>query len=176
VPRFLAHDQVLPGPLRDAQDLFISAFKASGVQPDISQSLAWDPAFIVVNALQHVGADATADRVRCEIASGHGYAGINGVYDFRDGSQRGITANAAVVVNGIPIVIRGPASAERAVTRENRSCLSPNACSAPERGRHRLEGRHLSRSCQERGDGVYSRQVKGFTASEWLPVDPRHGH
>jgi hypothetical protein len=94
------------------------------------------------------------------------YAGINGVYDFRDGSQRGITANAAVVVNGIPIVIRGPASAERAVTRENRSCLSPNACSAPERGRHRLEGRHLSRSCQERGDGVYSRQVKGFTNDE----------
>ncbi|HEY5348208.1 MAG TPA: ABC transporter substrate-binding protein [Candidatus Lustribacter sp.] len=101
-PRFIAHDQVLPGPIRDAQDLFFNAFKAVGIRPDIAHSESWDPALIFVDALRHVGTNATAEQVRAYIANLHGFTGINGIYDFRDGSQRGLTANSAIVVRWNP--------------------------------------------------------------------------
>jgi branched-chain amino acid transport system substrate-binding protein len=97
-PRFFAREQVGPGPIRDAQNLFFKSFAAIGVKPDVSHSFSWDPALIVVDALRHVGLNATPDAVRAYIEALHGWVGINGVYDFRDGSQRGLTANAAIVI------------------------------------------------------------------------------
>jgi len=98
-PRFFAREQVLPGPIRTAQDLFYNAFAAVGVKPDVSQSFSWDPALIVVDALQHLGLDATPEAVRAYIANLHSWAGINGIYDFRDGSQRGLVENTAIIIH-----------------------------------------------------------------------------
>jgi branched-chain amino acid transport system substrate-binding protein len=97
-PRFFAREQVGPGPIRDAQNLFFTSFAAIGVKPDVSHSFSWDPALIVVDALRHVGLNGTPDALRAYIEGLHGWVGINGVYDFRDGSQRGLTANAAIVI------------------------------------------------------------------------------
>ncbi len=97
-PRFFAHEQVRPGPIRDAQTLFFRSFAAVGITPDVAHSFAWDPALIVVDALRHVGPTATPDAVRTYIDGLHGFAGINGLYDFRDGSQRGLAQNTAIVV------------------------------------------------------------------------------
>jgi branched-chain amino acid transport system substrate-binding protein len=97
-PRFFARDQVLPGPIRAAQDVFFKTFAPTGVKPDVSHSFSWDPALIVVDALRHTGVDASPDAIRSYIESLHGWAGINGIYDFRDGSQRGLTENTAIVV------------------------------------------------------------------------------
>jgi branched-chain amino acid transport system substrate-binding protein len=97
-PRFFAHEQVRPGPIRDAQKLFFASFAKIGVNPDVAHSFAWDPALIVVDALRHVGLDATPDALRAYIESSHSFAGINGLYDFRDGSQRGLAENTAIVV------------------------------------------------------------------------------
>jgi branched-chain amino acid transport system substrate-binding protein len=97
-PRFFAREQVRPGPIRTAQDLFFSSFGAVGVKPDVAHSFSWDPALIVVDALRHAGLDATPDAIRAYIEGLHSWAGINGLYDFRDGSQRGLAENTAIVI------------------------------------------------------------------------------
>jgi branched-chain amino acid transport system substrate-binding protein len=97
-PRFFARGQVGPGPIRDAQNLFFTSFAAVGVKPDVAHSFSWDPALIVVDALKHVGLEASPDAVRSYIEGLHSWTGINGVYDFRDGSQRGLSENTAIVI------------------------------------------------------------------------------
>ena len=97
-PRFFAREQVRPGPIRTAQDQFYAAFKPTGVRPDNAHSFSWDPALIVVDALRHTGLEATPEAVRSYIEGLHGFVGINGVYDFRDGSQRGLSENAAIII------------------------------------------------------------------------------
>jgi branched-chain amino acid transport system substrate-binding protein len=112
-PRFFARDQVLAGPIRTAQDLFFKTFATIGVKPDVSQSFSWDPALIVVDALRHTGVDATPETIRGYIEGLHGFAGINGLYDFRDGSQRGLAENVAVIVryNGASATFTGVSKA-----------------------------------------------------------------
>jgi len=85
------------GPLRDAQTAYNNAFKAIGVRPDEGHILAWDPSMIIIGALRHLGPDATADQIRSYIAHLHGWVGINGVYDFGAGDQRGISDNASAI-------------------------------------------------------------------------------
>ena len=97
-PRFFAREQVRPGPIRDAQDAYYTAFKPTGIKPDNAHSFAWDPALLVVDALRHTGLDATPDQVRTYLEGLHGFVGINGLYDFRDGSQRGIGENAGIII------------------------------------------------------------------------------
>jgi branched-chain amino acid transport system substrate-binding protein len=86
-----------PGPLRDAQTRYFNGFKAIGVRPDFGNNLSWDPTTIVVAALRALGPEATAEQIRSWIAGLHSYAGINGIYDFRAGDQRGVGQNAAIV-------------------------------------------------------------------------------
>ncbi len=108
-PRFFAREQVRPGPIRTAQDLFYNSFAAVGVKPDVSHSFSWDPALIVVDALRHTGIDATPDAIRAYLEGLHAWAGINGIYDFRDGSQRGLAENTAIVIrwNGANATFEG---------------------------------------------------------------------
>jgi branched-chain amino acid transport system substrate-binding protein len=112
-PRFFARDQVLAGPIRTAQDLFFKTFATIGVKPDVSQSFSWDPALIVIDALRHTGVDASPETIRTYIEGLHGFAGINGLYDFRDGSQRGLAENVAVIVqyNGANATFTGVSKA-----------------------------------------------------------------
>jgi branched-chain amino acid transport system substrate-binding protein len=83
---------------RAVQDTFYDAFKPLGVVPDLIQSFSWDPASIVIDALRALGPDAGADQIRQYIENLHDYIGINGVYDFRDGSQRGLTEHNLMVM------------------------------------------------------------------------------
>ena len=80
-----------------AQDRFIAAEKATGIAPDGLTLAAWDPPFIAVDALRAVGPTATSEQLRRYIAGLHDYVGALGEYDFRDGSQRGLTADNIVV-------------------------------------------------------------------------------
>ena len=87
-------NDVGPGPIRDAQIAYYEAFRSINVRPDSITSVAWDPVMIVVSALRAIGPKATANQVRDYILRLHGWAGVNGIYDFHDGSQRGIGASA----------------------------------------------------------------------------------
>jgi branched-chain amino acid transport system substrate-binding protein len=80
-----------------AQRQFFDAFNAANAKPDLAATLAWDPAMIVIDALRHLGVNATAQQVRDYIANLKGYAGINGVYDFPDIPQRGLDVQGVIV-------------------------------------------------------------------------------
>ncbi len=97
---FLRYGQVAKGPFKDALDLFYKRLEPT--KPDLGQSLAWDPALIVIEALRALGPDATASQLRDYIEKLHGFAGINGIYDFRAGDQRGLGVNNAAVVRWTP--------------------------------------------------------------------------
>jgi branched-chain amino acid transport system substrate-binding protein len=91
-----------PGPIMDAQKIYFAAFKAAKIRPDFATSLAWDPASILVDALRKLGPAATAEQLHTHIEGLHSWAGIDGIYDFRDQSQRGIGQNALVVYHWEP--------------------------------------------------------------------------
>lgn len=98
-PAYRAMNQgdVRAGPIRDAQVKFFGALKSAGLKPDAANVTAWDPVMISIDALRHLGANATAQQVHAYILGLHSFAGVNGIYDFRDGSQRGISSSAVVV-------------------------------------------------------------------------------
>jgi branched-chain amino acid transport system substrate-binding protein len=80
-----------------AQQRFFDTYNAANAKPDLGATLAWDPIMIVMDALQHLGPNATAQQVRDYIGALKGFAGINGIYDFPKIPQRGIDVQAAVV-------------------------------------------------------------------------------
>jgi branched-chain amino acid transport system substrate-binding protein len=100
--RALAHDVARAGPVKTSQDVFFNAMREAKINPDIGQNIAWDPTMLVVDAFRHLGTSATAKQVHDYVEALHGYAGINGIIDFRDGSQRGLTGSSAVIVQWSP--------------------------------------------------------------------------
>lgn len=98
---FLAHNAPTAA-ARKAQADFYDAFKTLGIRPDVSHSTAWDPTVIVVNALRALGPDVSADKLRDYIENLHGFTGISGDYDFRDGSQRGLSVDNLLVMKWDP--------------------------------------------------------------------------
>jgi branched-chain amino acid transport system substrate-binding protein len=93
----VAPDSIGKGPIQDAQAVYFKAFRAVGVKPDLGYNIGWDPAMILISALRDIGANASAQQIRDYILNLHGWAGINGIYDFRDGSQRGIGERSLVI-------------------------------------------------------------------------------
>lgn len=97
--RYQAYKTAAAGPVRESDRQFSRAMAAVGVaKPDITHLLAWDATMISIDALRKFGTDAPPEKIRAYIAGLHGYAGINGIMDFRDGKQRGMTDIAAMVV------------------------------------------------------------------------------
>jgi branched-chain amino acid transport system substrate-binding protein len=97
--RFLRYREAGSGPVRDAERDFYSSLAALGVtNPDGTYSSNWDATRVAIDALRHVGPNPTAEQIRAYIATLHGFAGINGIMDFRDGLQRGYKDNAGLVV------------------------------------------------------------------------------
>jgi branched-chain amino acid transport system substrate-binding protein len=91
-----------PGPIRDAQLVYRKVFRDAGIRPDFQNNIAWDPAMIIIAAYRAEGPNATAAQLQSFIQSLHSWAGINGIYDFRDGLQRGITLGVGVIVRWDP--------------------------------------------------------------------------
>ena len=94
----VALDSIPPGPLHVAVRDYTESLKAVGVHADVAQAIGWDPALIVAGALKKRGLSATAAQLRDYLSGLHGFAGANGVYDFRDGSQRGLTESNGIMV------------------------------------------------------------------------------
>ena len=92
-PTALTPNETPAGPVRDAQHAYITSIKKVGARADIATDLAWDPIMIFVSALRKLGPDATADQIHDYMIHLHGWVGINGIYDFSSGDQRGIGQN-----------------------------------------------------------------------------------
>ena len=95
--RLMTPEGIQKGPLRDAETAYQKAFHQLGIRPDNGDVLAWDPTFIIVEALRHLGTGASATQIRDYILHLHGWIGANGVYDFAAGDQRGLGQNSIVV-------------------------------------------------------------------------------
>lgn len=94
-PRGIVEDSSLrPGPVKDAQRAYFAALRAAKVEPGNESALVWDQTLIVIDALRHAGPNPTAAKLHDYIEGLHDWAGIAGIYYFRDNSQRGIGANA----------------------------------------------------------------------------------
>jgi branched-chain amino acid transport system substrate-binding protein len=88
-----------PRRVTQAKDAYRDQMAQVGVPtPDLTQMLGWDPMLILVDALRHVGTNATPAQVRDYILKLHDFAGVNGMYDFRRGDQRGLDPRTSVVV------------------------------------------------------------------------------
>lgn len=92
-------DAVGPGPLKSAALSFYRTVSAAGKKPDANMVTAWDPAMLVTGALRTLGPDASAARIRAYLSTLHSWYGAAGQYDFRDGSQRGLSASTMLVVH-----------------------------------------------------------------------------
>jgi hypothetical protein len=87
---------------RNAIDDFTRGLHDAGIDPSPVAALSWDPALIITEALRHIGVNATAIQLHDYLEQLHDFAGVDGPYDFRDGSQRGLGLNAAMVVRWDP--------------------------------------------------------------------------
>jgi branched-chain amino acid transport system substrate-binding protein len=80
-----------------AKGVFFKAFEGSGIKPDAPSTFAWDPALLVVEALRKLEPDATADDLRSYLVDLQGFAGVNGLYDFKRAPNRGLDESSVVV-------------------------------------------------------------------------------
>jgi branched-chain amino acid transport system substrate-binding protein len=94
----VVQDLTLPkGPMRNAQTAYFDAMRTAGIKADFLHTLAWDPAMLVVDALRHLGTGASAEALHDYLEHMHGWVGIDGTYDFRANSQRGVGREALYV-------------------------------------------------------------------------------
>ena len=89
----------MPSPVRVAKATFLDQMHQAGIAtPDQTQFIAWDPMLVILSGLRHLGTQATATQLRDYMLKVGDLAGINGVYDFRRGDQRGIDPKSSPVV------------------------------------------------------------------------------
>ncbi len=98
LPSMLPPEQLPMGKMRDAVVQYDAAFKAAGLQPDVTQATPWDAASIVIAALRKLGPNASAADLRNYIANLRGWTGVTGTYDFKAIPQRGVNWKAVAMV------------------------------------------------------------------------------
>ncbi len=86
----------------EAKNAFYAAFAGSAEKPDAASSFAWDPAMLVVSALRKLGPGATAQQIRDYLANLQGFAGVNGIYDFKKTPRRGVNDASVYVTRWDP--------------------------------------------------------------------------
>lgn len=84
-------------PVRRMQAVYGEAFKSINVRPDYGQVLVWDAGMLAIDVLRHVGPNASIAQARDYLVNLHDWAGVNGMYDFRGGKQRGVGINAVAM-------------------------------------------------------------------------------
>ena len=96
---FIAPNPALPAPVKRSQDQYFKAMASVGVpKPDVLAAQAWNPVFVVVDALRKLPQNASAQQIHDYIERLQGYPGINGLMNYRDGSQRGESPESALIV------------------------------------------------------------------------------
>ena len=88
---------LVPADVSKEQAQFYRIFDAAGVKPDEPSELAWQPAMIVVHALQRLSPDASAEQIRDFIAHLKDSSSIDGTLDFQKVPQRGLDVSNAVM-------------------------------------------------------------------------------
>ena len=69
-----------------------------GLKADNMVATSWDAGLIVVEALRKLGPDATAEQLRQYIAALTDFAGVDGIYDFKAYTERGLGPTSSAIV------------------------------------------------------------------------------
>lgn len=96
---FEPHESVLAldPQIEAAQQSFYAAMAEAKAPVDIVAAHAWDPGMMLVAALRKIGPGATAPQIKGFLDDLKGYAGVNGIYDFKKSPQRGLDIQSTVV-------------------------------------------------------------------------------
>ncbi|MCL6563599.1 MAG: ABC transporter substrate-binding protein [Firmicutes bacterium] len=91
------------GSVKTAVAQFYDAFKGmtvdgQPVKPDVGETLAWDPARLFIHLLRVDGLNASAAQYRDTLEQLHGWAGVNGVYNFSAEDHRGLSLQDTYIV------------------------------------------------------------------------------
>jgi ABC-type branched-subunit amino acid transport system substrate-binding protein len=97
---FPEHDGVwqLDPRIEAAQKDMYAALAAHGLKADNMEATSWDAGLIVVTALRALGPTASAEQIRQYIANLTNFAGVDGIYDFKANTERGLGPDSATVV------------------------------------------------------------------------------
>jgi branched-chain amino acid transport system substrate-binding protein len=87
--------------VKQAQAAFFEAFKRAGIVVANGHSVPWDAVQIVVDALRHLGPNATAAQLR-DYVNGVRFTGIDGSYDFHSVPQRGLGDTGTIIYTWNP--------------------------------------------------------------------------
>jgi branched-chain amino acid transport system substrate-binding protein len=120
-----------------------------------------EPYFTGFRFLRHTGPNPTAERVRAYIANLHGFAGINGIMDFRDGQQRGYAGKCKC-----PERLR---SARRRTHSSDNRRTSPQEDARDGRSAHPTAARSIGRRV-----GHLARHHHGGDSVRHVDADARH--
>jgi branched-chain amino acid transport system substrate-binding protein len=101
---FPEHDGLLTldPQIEAAQHAMYAALAAHKLKADNMEATSWDAALIVVAALRKLGPNATAEQIREFIANLADFSGIDGVYNFKASSERGLGPDSAIAVTYDP--------------------------------------------------------------------------
>ncbi len=96
-----AVEQLPDGAMKRAVKTYLDAFSAAGIRPDQGHLFTWDPVLMLVDALNKLGTDAPAARIK-DFINGYRGIGVFGRYDFHAVPQRGIGVDSVIVVRWDP--------------------------------------------------------------------------
>jgi branched-chain amino acid transport system substrate-binding protein len=97
---FPEHDGVLQLDARveKVQHEMYAILAERGLKADNMVATSWDAGLIVVAALRKLGPEATSDQLRQYIAGLTGFAGVDGIYDFKAYPERGLGPDSSAIV------------------------------------------------------------------------------
>jgi branched-chain amino acid transport system substrate-binding protein len=95
-------DGITDTAVKAATNSYFEALRDVGVKPEYIQSVAYDPALLVVAALRALGPNPTAARIRDYINSQSSWAGVSGRYNFKATPQRGLGTGQIFVARWDP--------------------------------------------------------------------------
>jgi branched-chain amino acid transport system substrate-binding protein len=91
------------GQMKAAESFFADALKSAGIQQiDFQSGMAYDPALITLSAFEKLGPNPTPEQVRSYILGLKSFPGVNGLYDFSNGEQHGLTASDVLIFRWNP--------------------------------------------------------------------------
>lgn len=95
-------DGITDSAVKAATATYFDALRDIGVKPEYIQSVAYDPALLVVTAYRALGPNPTAARLRDYLNSLSNFAGVSGRYNFKATPQRGLGTGQIFVARWDP--------------------------------------------------------------------------
>jgi branched-chain amino acid transport system substrate-binding protein len=95
-------DGITDPAVKAATGAYFDALRDAGVKPEYIESVAYDPALLVVAALRALGPNASASRIRDFINATTNWAGVSGRYNFKATPQRGLGTGQIFVARWDP--------------------------------------------------------------------------